>query len=88
VLRTRLGLYLCSEFIRAVSDPSFPFSLIGNGDGVSDLTSDSILSLFLGSRQDLVHFHKTDLDFQAATARALAQAWSRRCFALATRWQK
>jgi carbon-monoxide dehydrogenase catalytic subunit len=33
----------------------------------------------------LVHFHRTDLDFQAVAARAAAQAWSRRSFACATR---
>jgi hypothetical protein len=33
----------------------------------------------------LVHFHKTDLDFQVAAARALAQARSRRSLAWATR---
>jgi len=34
---------------------------------------------------NLVHFHKTDLDFQVAAARALAQARSRRSLAWATR---
>ena len=53
--------------------------------GYVELATDSQFARTLAQAMYLVHFHKTDLDFWAASARALVQARSRRSLASATR---